>query len=57
MMASAILSDRIPCKRLAIEDSSKSSASVPSLPKSQVDSNMTPSIPPTVKQKVSTVKV
>ena len=57
MMASAILSDRIPCQRLTIKDSPQSSPNVPNVTQSSLDRNMKPSIPTTVKQKVSTVKV
>ncbi|MBW4544137.1 MAG: DUF1830 domain-containing protein [Symplocastrum torsivum CPER-KK1] len=45
MMASAILSDTIPCDRLCVEDSGNSASKAESLPKSAAEANVTkPSI-------------
>jgi hypothetical protein len=41
MMASAILSDTIPCDRLCVEDSGSSDSKAESLPKSVAEANVT----------------
>jgi hypothetical protein len=59
MMASAILSDRIPCKRLAIQEEGKSARSTPDIPQSSISSSVASNSRQSIKSKVTntTVKV